>query len=228
MAGRDLVARIRFYDCTCLYSRLCLQAFCKKSLSIVRQTRCVHVAHTGCKRKIFVIGLNTLELHQRKKEWILGLAGIAVGTIGAFIESWDLSGSLNHRYPFKIMSVPPPDYYVGVANTIASVAPFFAVAIGAAVLVLLRRYKIIAGIVPVIICPIAYIFGLWYLVSNGPYKDRLFDIVNYDRSSATMRHQEFYTGAINILFFSILVYLTFVLVSYGVSLFVKHGKPTLP
>lgn len=115
------------------------------------------------------------------------------------------------------MSTPPPEYYIGVAKTIESFAPFAAFIGGVLVLLSLRKYKIIAGIVPVIICPLAYIVGLWYLTSNGPYRDKLFDIVNYDSNSAAMRHHEFYFGAIWMLSFSVLVYLIFVLVLLSIE-----------
>jgi len=115
------------------------------------------------------------------------------------------------------MSTPPPEYYMGVADTIASFAPFFAIIGGITALVLLRRHKILAGIVPVIICPFAYIVGLWYLVSTGPYKDELNNVVNYDSTSAVMRHGEFYAGALNMLLFSVLVYLVFGLLSFGIN-----------
>ena len=106
---------------------------------------------------------------------------------------------------------------MGVADTIASFAPFFAIIGGITALVLLRRHKILAGIVPVIICPFAYIVGLWYLVSTGPYKDELNNVVNYDSTAAVMRHGEFYAGALNMLLFSVLVYLVFGLLSFGIN-----------
>lgn len=142
--------------------------------------------------------------------------GVAVGSAGAFLESWQLSGDLDHRYPFKVMSVPPPEYYAGVANTIASYAPFVAVLCGILVLLFIRRFKVLSGFVPVIICPLAYIVGLWLITATGLYKDHLENIVNYDGTSAAMRHQEFYFGAMSTMLFSVLVYLVFGLLAVGI------------
>ncbi len=149
------------------------------------------------------------------KEWTLGAIGFIVSCIGAFIESWSLQGDLDHRYPFKIMSVPPSEYYAVISHTIASFAPYLAMLAGFVSFLILRRKKILAGIIPVIACPLIYILGLWYLVLNSPYRDQLQSPINYDNSSAAMRHGEFNLGAMNILFFSIFVYLVFVILTYG-------------
>lgn len=159
-----------------------------------------------------------------RKEWIVGTLGLFVGSIGTFIESWILRGDLDHRYPFKIMSVPPPEYYVGVSNTLASFAPYLAIFAGLLFLLTLKRRKIIAGIIPLIICPLTYIFGLWYLVSNGQYQNQLQDIVNFDSTSAAMRHQEFYIGALELILFSIFIYLIFVVLVFGVNRWFESRK----
>ncbi len=166
----------------------------------------------------------TLMLVNKSRDWIFGIAGIAVGSVATFVESWILQGNLDHRYPFKIMSTPPPDYYAGVAITLSSFAPFVSVIAGIAFLVLLRKRKIIAGIVPLIICPFVYCVGLWYLVSSGPYKNQLDDLVNYDKTSAAMRHQEFYFNSINTLLFSVVVYLIFILLVFGIGQLQKTIK----
>jgi hypothetical protein len=152
---------------------------------------------------------------ENRKEWLPGAVGLVVGCIGAFTESWTLRGDLEHRYPFKIMNVPPPGYYVEVSHTLASFAPYLAIFVGLLLLLILKRKKIVAGLISVIICPLTYILGLWYLVSNGKYRNELHSPVNYDSSTAAMRHQEFYMGALNLLLFSGLVYLVFLGLIYG-------------
>jgi uncharacterized membrane protein len=161
---------------------------------------------------------------ENRKEWLLGAVGLVVGCIGAFIESWDLRGDLDHRYPFKIMNVPPPDYYIEVSNTLASFAPYLAVFAGLLLLLILKRKKIIAGLIPVIVCPLTYVLGLWYLVSNSQYRNELHNPVNYDSSTAAMRHQEFYIGALNLLLFSGFVYLVFLALVYGINYWLNYKK----
>ena len=158
------------------------------------------------------------------KGWIFGVIGLIIGCVGAFIESWDLSSDLIYRYPFKIMSVPPAQYYVGVSNTLASFAPYLAMLIGLLFLLILKRRKVIAGIVPVITCPLTYILGLWYFVSNSSYRNQLQSPINYDNSSATMHHQEFYAGAVRILLFSAFVYLIFPALMYGINYWINSKK----
>ena len=116
---------------------------------------------------------------------------------------------MDYRYPFKIMSVPPAEFYFTVSHTLASFVPYLATLSGLALLLILKRKKIIAGIIPVAVCPLMYVLGLWYFVSNSPYYDRLQSPINYDSSTAAMHHQEFYLGAMRILLFSIFVYFVF-------------------
>lgn len=160
----------------------------------------------------------------KRKEWILGAIGLTIGCIGAFIQSWILCGDLDHRYPFKIMNVPPPQFYVEASKTLSSFAPYLAVFVGLVFLFALNRKKIIAGFIPLLFCPLTYIFGLWYLVSNSQYKDELQNPINFDSTTATMRHQEFFMGALNLFLFSAFVYLMFLALIYGIKFLTSSKK----
>jgi len=162
-------------------------------------------------------------LKTKPEDWS-GLLGLFVGCLGALIESWVLSGDLNHRYPFKIMNVPPPEYYVEVANTLRFLAPVLAVSTGMIFFAVLKKQKVVAGLLPVIVAPLSYILGLWYFTSTGVYKDHLYDLVNFDGKSAAMRHTDFNFGAIRIMIFGVLVYAFFYVIAFFV---LRRFKPVI-
>jgi hypothetical protein len=159
-----------------------------------------------------------------RREWFLGVIGLLVGLIGTFIESWGLKGGLDHRYPFKVMNVPPPEFYIEVSKTLAVFVPLVACLAGLFVLLVLKRNKLIAGVVPLIICPLGYVAGLWYLASSSEYKDQPYSPVNFDRSSAAMRHQEFSLEAFNLVLFSVITYLVFLALMYATNHWLKSKR----
>ena len=167
---------------------------------------------------------DTGEAKNNQREWLLGAVGLFVGCVGVFIQSWDLKGDLDHRYPFKIMNVPPPEYYVEISNTLSSIVPYACILVGLFLFIFLRRKKVIAGIVPIVLCPIGYVVGLWYIVSNGEYKDQLYEPINYDHRTADLCHQEFFSSAMGLLTFSVIVYLAFLTTIYFSKLLINSGR----
>ena len=129
-----------------------------------------------------------------RKPHILGLVGLVIGGIGVCFQAFILKGDLDHRYPFKIMSVPPAEYYEAISWPIAIVglAATFLLMIG--VFRKIKR-KYLAGAVGLVVCPIIFSIALFIITILGPYGSQLNEALNYDQSSATQRHMEFAWGA---------------------------------
>ena len=95
------------------------------------------------------------------------ILGLIVGSFGAVGQSWLLLHELTDRYPYKVMSAPPAEFYSQTGHASFFLAPVIAIVAGTA----LAFQRAWAGfIVPVVICPLVY--ALIFLVRdfgwNGP------------------------------------------------------------
>jgi hypothetical protein len=155
---------------------------------------------------------------------LLGAIGLAVGCIGSFMESWFLRHELADCYPFKMMTAPPPEFYRTASITLSSFAPYVACVAGIVLILVLKRTKIVAGLVALAVCPLGYVLGLLYLVSVSDYGSRLYDADNFDHIPAAVRHQEFYFDALQLFLFSACIYLVFLSVAFAITYIFKSKK----
>lgn len=121
------------------------------------------------------------------------------------------------------MSTPPPEYYADLAIKIGPVAVTLSIMTGVLFLIFAPKLKLSAGAVSIFVSPLLYLLGFWYLVTNGEYKDKLHEILNYDRSSAVTRHQEFYFTGMEVLFVALAAYGLFCLFVFLVQKAMNKG-----
>ena len=119
---------------------------------------------------------------QNLKDQLATYAALLVGGIGAIGQAMILQNTLVWSYPFKMMDMPPSEFYARIGYVGAYASPV--VAIAAAYFVRsAKRYLIPA--IPVILCPLTYwlIFETFFFLS--PYRG----------AQMTERNFEGYTGA---------------------------------
>src|SRR4051794_27797208 len=69
-----------------------------------------------------------------------------VGNLGMLLMAWILKGDLDHRYPFKVMSVPPSDYYAEISRYLIVAAIFASVGTSSVAFFLLKTRAALAGV----------------------------------------------------------------------------------
>jgi len=161
-----------------------------------------------------IIGRNGRDIYQ---ETLLFL----IGNVGVLLEAWELKGDLDHRYPFKMMSVPPHEYYVTISNYLVMFAILISISVASALFFGFKMRGDFSGYCSMIICTLIFPIGLWMITSTGPYANQLNLPLNYDSSSALQRHGEFLTGTVYLLLTALAVY-TIVIVSIRAMFAMKN------
>ena len=179
----------------------------------------MHAAITGGAGQIFMTLLRT-----NRRNNFQSFLVFLIGNLGAMLGAWIIKGDLDHRYPFKIMNVPPPNYYVEISNYLVVLAVAIALLTSFVFFFWIKVRGSVAGFVSLVMCPLVFSLGLWAFTAMGPYRDQLDLPLNFDASTATQRHQEFYKSAGEEFFFSLVVFVMAYVCIKVVSLIASRRK----
>jgi len=115
--------------------------------------------------------------NQTLVERISFFAGVAIGGIGAVGQAVILHNYLVHSYPFKMMNVPPWDFYERIGQVGIYMAPVVAIAF---TLLLGLKKKFLSPMIPVIVCPLVFWFLFEIAFLASPYRGELMREVNFE------------------------------------------------
>ena len=127
------------------------------------------------------------------KSRLIFIVALVIGGIGAFGQSLIIHKNL-HDYPYKIMSFPPPEFYLSIANSGVYLAP--ALAILGGFLFGLKRFWL-ATIVPVVLCPLVFAAVFKTASLMREWSGVIDAGKNFDDTKPAAAAQEFFSGMIS-------------------------------
>ena len=100
------------------------------------------------------------------KDKLLFMLYVAIGGLGAIGQAMWLRNDLVHSYPFKMMNMPPYQFYAQIGEVGAIISPAIAITL-VFLFISVRRYLIPA--IPVMACPLLFWLVFEYFTWASPY-----------------------------------------------------------
>ncbi len=121
----------------------------------------------------------------------------AIGIAGAFGQSSILHNTLVHSYPFKMMGMPPAEFYRWIGNMgfyVSIVAAFIATMFSR------KSRKLFVTVVPVIVCPFVYWVFFEIAFMTSPYEGQMMREPNFEGYTGLTARYEFGFNVLALLF----------------------------
>ena len=157
--------------------------------------------------------------NQYLNDYLTFFVGMLIGGIGAIGQSMLLHNTLVWSYPFKMMNMPPSEFYARTGQLGAYISPIIAIAVA---LYLKSTKKYLVPIIPVVLCPLIYwlIFEISFLLSS--YKGALMLERNFEGYTGETARYAFGFEVLSLMFWGALIGLIAgLLIGMGSKLFAK-------
>jgi hypothetical protein len=121
-------------------------------------------------------------------EGVIFVVGLLIGAIGAIGQAMILHNLLVHSYPYKMMNVPPAEWYARIGGIGGYVAPAIGIV---ATLLFFRAKPYLIPAIPVIFCPLLYWLIFETMTLTGPYHGEMMMQDNFDHATGRTAQFEF-------------------------------------
>lgn len=144
-------------------------------------------------------------MKRKHLDWISFIVCAATGIGGAIGQSKFLHNSLVHSYPFKMMDMPPWNFYAWIGEFGFYVSLASAIVATLISKVLRRRFVVL---LPVVVCPLVYwlFFEIIFLFSS--YSDEMMRERNFDGYTGLTARYEFGFEVLGLIFWGTVIGLT--------------------
>jgi hypothetical protein len=159
------------------------------------------------------------------KDKLLFMLYVAIGGFGAIGQAMLLRNDLVNSYPYKMMDLPPYQFYAHIGEVGSIISPAIAITL-VFLFMSVKRYWIPA--VPVVACPLIFWMVFEYFSWASPYHGAVMNQPQFERYTGEIARQIFIRASLILSGIGLVIgFACGVIVSLAENVLNKFGKETI-